>query len=99
MRRPAGRGRRRAMEHGAPALAEDGTMTSSSFNRAGAPAAHAAPQRRGQGFASRAFARFAVAAATALGVSLGATAASAAPEAHILRIDPRASIVDGAPVL
>src|SRR6185312_11896812 len=30
---------------------------------------------------------------------LGASPASAAPEAHILRIDPRASMTDGAPVL
>lgn len=30
---------------------------------------------------------------------LGSSPAAAAPEAHILRIDPRASIVDGAPVL
>ena len=31
--------------------------------------------------------------------SLAAAPAAAAPEAHILRIDPRASMVDGAPVL
>src|SRR5262245_38948922 len=44
-----------------------------------------------------AFAVLALAAAVA--VLLGAGAASAAPEAHILRIDPRASTVDGSPVL
>src|SRR5262249_49525927 len=32
-------------------------------------------------------------------VALGVASAAAAPEAHILRIDPRASTVDGAPVL
>ena len=34
-----------------------------------------------------------------LALVLGARRAQAAPEAHILRIDPRASIVDGAPLL
>ena len=37
--------------------------------------------------------------AIALGVLVAPRSASAAPEAHILRIDPRASIVDGSPVL
>jgi hypothetical protein len=46
----------------------------------------------------RGFASF-VAAATALALVLGTAAASAAPEAHILRIDPRAAKVDDAPIL
>src|SRR5688572_13833348 len=37
--------------------------------------------------------------AVAAGIALGAGTASAAPEAHVLRIDPRASTVDGSPVL
>ena len=41
----------------------------------------------------------ALALAAALAVAAGVRTASAAPEAHILRIDPRASTVDGSPVL
>jgi hypothetical protein len=41
----------------------------------------------------------ALALAAALAVAAGARSASAAPEAHIMRIDPRASTVDGSPVL
>lgn len=44
---------------------------------------------------SQAFSSMAVIA----GLTLASGVASAAPEAHILRIDPRASMVDGAPVL
>lgn len=41
----------------------------------------------------------ALAAAALLAVVLGPRRADAAPEAHILRVDPRASTVDGSPVL
>ena len=42
---------------------------------------------------------FLVTAMTVLGLSLAAGSASAAPEAHILRLDPRAAKVDDAPIL
>jgi len=57
---------------------------------------------RESGLARRAHARAARAAvpsAALLALLLGGRRAAAAPEAHILRIDPRASTVDGSPVL
>lgn len=68
---------------------------------AGAPACHVGG--RGSRGRRTSAARSLPAALTALAALLmllvSATTARAAPEAHILRIDPRASTVDGAPVL
>ena len=54
------------------------------------------PGARGAPITARALA---LSVSVALALVLGAPRAQAAPEAHILRIDPRASIVDGAPLL
>jgi FHA domain len=70
-------------------------MTHTSGCRSGL--AHRALALAAQG--ARSAARAAVPLAALLALLLGARRAAAAPEAHILRIDPRASTVDGSPVL
>ena len=59
----------------------------------------AAARRGARDTSGAGLARIAASALTLAGLMLGAGPATAAPEAHILRIDPRASIVDGSPVL